>query len=100
MVGKMAGRILLFVLIAGIKVYRIALSPFVGRSCRFVPSCSHYAEDALRAHGPARGSWMALKRIARCHPWSEGGFDPIPRAQSSSAQSALQQVPQHAEVVR
>jgi hypothetical protein len=60
-----------------IYLYRITLSPFIGQSCRFYPTCSHYAEDALRKYGALRGSWMALKRIGRCHPWHAGGYDPV-----------------------
>lgn len=60
-----------------IYLYRITLSPFIGQSCRFYPTCSHYAEDALRKYGAVKGSWMALKRIGRCHPWHAGGFDPV-----------------------
>ena len=65
-------------LLALIKLYRYALSPFFGPSCRFYPSCSEYAAQAIAAHGSAYGSWLALKRITRCHPWHPGGFDPIP----------------------
>jgi hypothetical protein len=60
-----------------IYLYRITLSPFIGQSCRFYPTCSHYAEDALWKYGALRGSWMALKRIGRCHPWHAGGYDPV-----------------------
>ncbi len=67
-------RILLLLL----TVYRVALSPFLGRNCRFFPSCSDYATEALSRHGSARGSWLTIKRITRCHPWHPGGFDPVP----------------------
>lgn len=60
-----------------IYLYRITLSPFIGQSCRFYPTCSHYAEDALRKYGALKGSWLAVKRIGRCHPWHPGGFDPV-----------------------
>ncbi|MDZ4722585.1 MAG: membrane protein insertion efficiency factor YidD [candidate division Zixibacteria bacterium] len=60
-----------------IYLYRATLSPFLGGSCRFYPSCSRYAEDALRAHGPFRGSIMAIKRLLRCHPCHDGGYDPV-----------------------
>jgi uncharacterized protein len=59
-------------------IYRVAFSPFLGRNCRFFPSCSDYANEALSRHGAARGSWLAVKRISRCHPWHPGGFDPVP----------------------
>ena len=59
-------------------VYRIALSPFLGRNCRFSPSCSDYASEAVTRHGAAKGAWLSVKRITRCHPWHPGGFDPVP----------------------
>jgi len=61
-----------------INIYRWFISPFLGSNCRFYPSCSHYAQDAIRAHGAIRGCWMAAKRIGRCHPWTDGGYDPVP----------------------
>lgn len=66
------------ILITVIKAYRYLLSPFLGNNCRFHPSCSEYAETAIRRFGPLRGSWLGLRRIARCHPWHEGGIDPVP----------------------
>jgi putative membrane protein insertion efficiency factor len=66
------------VLIALIAGYRYFLSPLLGRSCRFFPSCSEYAAEALERHGTLRGSWLAARRIARCHPWHPGGYDPVP----------------------
>ncbi len=61
-----------------IHLYRWFLSPFLGRHCRFQPTCSQYALEAIAAHGAARGWWLALKRIGRCHPWGAAGFDPVP----------------------
>lgn len=61
-----------------IKAYRLLLSPWVGWHCRFDPTCSHYAEEAIRRHGACRGGWLTLKRIARCHPWGGSGYDPVP----------------------
>jgi putative membrane protein insertion efficiency factor len=65
-------------LLALIRAYRYLLSPWLGRQCRFTPSCSLFASEAIERHGAAHGSWMALRRIGRCHPWHEGGFDPVP----------------------
>lgn len=65
-------------LLALIHVYRYSLSPLLGPNCRFFPSCSDYALQAIDKHGAGYGSWLALKRIARCHPWHPGGFDPVP----------------------
>ena len=58
--------------------YRKAISPLLGPHCRFAPSCSEYAADAVRTHGAVRGGWMATKRVARCPPWSAGGVDRVP----------------------
>jgi uncharacterized protein len=66
-------------LLAVIRGYRFLLSPWWGNQCRFTPSCSEYALQAITEHGSLRGSWLALRRIGRCHPWHAGGFDPVPR---------------------
>ena len=58
--------------------YRAAISPFLPPSCRFTPTCSQYALEALRKHGPIRGSWLTLRRLLRCHPWGGSGYDPVP----------------------
>ena len=63
--------------------YQWALSPYFGGSCRFYPSCSHYAIEALDKHGAACGSWLAFRRVLRCHPWHPGGFDPVPEKDCS-----------------
>jgi putative membrane protein insertion efficiency factor len=65
-------------LLALIRAYRFLLAPWWGAQCRFTPTCSHYAKDAIASHGALHGSWLALKRVARCHPWHRGGFDPAP----------------------
>ncbi len=65
-------------LIGFIQLYQLCLSPLLGVNCRHLPSCSHYAKDALNMHGPLRGSYFALKRILRCHPWAEPMVDPVP----------------------
>ncbi|MBW8900752.1 MAG: membrane protein insertion efficiency factor YidD [Massilia sp.] len=59
--------------------YQLLVSPMLGQNCRFYPSCSTYAIEAVEVHGAARGSWLALRRVCRCHPWNEGGVDPVPR---------------------
>lgn len=65
-------------LLLGIKLYRYCLSPLLGPSCRFYPSCSEYAAEAISKYGAAKGGYLALRRVARCHPWHLGGFDPVP----------------------
>lgn len=65
-------------LIGALRAYRYVLSPFLGRSCRFFPSCSEYAIDALEKYGAGKGSYLAVKRVLRCHPWNPGGYDPVP----------------------
>jgi putative membrane protein insertion efficiency factor len=65
-------------LLAVIRVYQLLLSPFLGRSCRFEPSCSRYTAACIATHGAAHGSWLGVCRIARCHPFNPGGYDPPP----------------------
>ncbi len=69
--------ILAYPLIFVIYLYRSSLSPLYGNACRFEPSCSHYAEQALLKYGAFKGSMMAAKRLLRCHPWHDGGYDPV-----------------------
>jgi hypothetical protein len=71
-------KILTAPLIAMIQAYRYLLSPVIGTHCRYTPSCSQYALEALEAHGVLRGSWLAVKRVSSCHPWHAGGYDPVP----------------------
>lgn len=66
------------ILITLVRGYRYAVSPLLGSCCRFHPSCSCYAEEAVARHGAVRGAWLALRRLARCHPWHAGGHDPVP----------------------
>ncbi len=61
-----------------VKAYRLLLSPHMGHACRFTPTCSRYALQALDIHGSAQGSYLTIRRLARCHPWCEGGYDPVP----------------------
>lgn len=70
-------------LLAAIGFYRTAISPLRPPVCRYQPSCSEYAQDAIAMHGVARGSWLALRRLSRCHPFHRGGFDPVPAPRSS-----------------
>lgn len=61
-----------------VRAYQLAISPFLPPSCRFYPSCSHYAIEALQRHGIVKGLWLAVRRVGRCHPWHPGGHDPVP----------------------
>lgn len=65
-------------MIAILRVYQYLISPMMGQHCRFHPSCSCYAIEAIALHGPIRGTSLAIRRLARCHPWHPGGFDPVP----------------------
>ena len=67
-----------YVLIALLKAYRFAISPLYGQVCRYHPSCSAYALEAVTVHGSIKGSWLAARRVARCNPWARGGYDPVP----------------------
>lgn len=70
-----------------IRVYRRLVSPLLPPACRFSPSCSEYAADALRQHGLLRGGWLAIARLSRCHPWHSGGHDPVPVADSRAGRA-------------
>lgn len=65
-------------LLGVIRLYQVTLSTLMGKECRFYPSCSHYAADAVRQYGALRGGWMGMRRILRCNPWNQGGYDPVP----------------------
>lgn len=67
-----------------IRGYQYFLSPFLGSNCRFYPSCSCYAHEAVNRHGVLKGGWMAVRRIGRCHPFHEGGYDPVPEETSKN----------------
>jgi putative membrane protein insertion efficiency factor len=66
------------ILVFLIKAYKTVLSPLFPPSCRFYPTCSTYTMEAIQKHGPAKGGWLGFRRIMRCHPWNDGGYDPIP----------------------
>jgi hypothetical protein len=65
-------------LLAALSAYRYLFRPLLGANCRFYPSCSDYAREAIERHGALGGTWLALRRVARCHPWHPGGYDPVP----------------------
>lgn len=71
---------LAYLLLAFVRAYQLLLAPFLGGRCRFLPSCSEYARDAIADHGAIAGGWLAARRIGRCHPWGGSGYDPVPHA--------------------
>ena len=72
-------------LLALIRLYQLTLSPWLGNPCRYEPTCSHYAAEAIERHGAIRGVWLAAKRLGRCHPWGSSGYDPVPLADGPPA---------------
>lgn len=74
----MLRRAVIFLLCLPIRFYQLCISPMLPPSCRFVPTCSQYALEAIRKHGPFRGTYLAVRRILRCHPWGGSGYDPVP----------------------
>ena len=75
-----AGRLLSLAIRGMIRAYQLLVAPILGPTCRYYPSCSHYAAEAVARHGPARGLLLAVRRLLRCHPWGGSGYDPIPPA--------------------
>ena len=75
-----------WLLIGFLKAYRFAISPLYGQVCRYHPTCSAYALEAVTKHGSIKGSWLAVRRIGRCHPWAAGGYDPVPEPKASTQQ--------------
>ncbi|HSC16673.1 MAG TPA: membrane protein insertion efficiency factor YidD [Gammaproteobacteria bacterium] len=68
-----------------IRLYQLTLSPWLGTRCRYEPTCSNYAAEALKRHGVRRGVWLAAKRLGRCHPWGRSGYDPVPELEGLPA---------------
>ncbi|MCB0888069.1 MAG: membrane protein insertion efficiency factor YidD [Nocardioidaceae bacterium] len=77
-----------WLLVTLLKGYRLFISPLYGQVCRYHPSCSAYALDAVQTHGSIKGTWLAICRIARCNPWALGGYDPVPQQDSAPKQDA------------
>lgn len=71
-------QVLGWILLIPVYIYKFAISPFTAASCRHSPTCSTYAVEAIKTHGPFKGFWLAARRISRCHPWGTSGYDPVP----------------------
>ena len=80
--GSRRRRWLALPLVALVRFYQVAISPWLGGNCRFQPTCSAYAIEALETHGAMKGGWLAIRRIGRCHPWGGSGYDPVPGSDS------------------
>jgi len=83
----MLKKILTYPFILLIRFYQVAISPYTPSSCRFSPTCSHYAIEAFQVHGPIHGLWLTVKRIGKCHPWGSSGYDPVPDKESNNKKS-------------
>lgn len=79
-----------YLLIGLLKAYRVVISPLYGNVCKYYPSCSTYALEAVNVHGAAKGTWLAARRLGRCHPWAAGGYDPVPGTPAAEAWEAEQ----------
>ncbi|MBT5074239.1 MAG: membrane protein insertion efficiency factor YidD [Kordiimonadaceae bacterium] len=79
---KFLSSILSYFLKALITVYKYVISPLLGPKCRYLPTCSSYAMEAIEIHGPFKGGWLGLKRILRCNPWGDSGYDPVPQKET------------------
>ena len=82
-----------YVLIWLLKGYRFAISPLYGQVCRYHPTCSAYALEAVQTHGALRGTWLSMRRVARCHPWAAGGLDPVPPAKNRRSSTVSMTTP-------
>ena len=80
------------ILIAALRAYRLLLSPWLGMQCRFEPTCSAYAIEALERHGASSGSYLAARRVLRCHPWCDGGVDPVPEPRARLESSTTRRI--------
>jgi putative membrane protein insertion efficiency factor len=74
-----------YLLIGFVRLWRLLVSPLYGNVCKFYPSCSAYGLEALQVHGAVKGSWLIVRRLGRCHPWSSGGYDPVPGTPAARA---------------
>jgi uncharacterized protein len=81
-------------LLAAIRAYQVLLSPIFGGNCRYYPSCSHYAHEAVEQWGARRGVWLGIRRLMRCHPFAAGGFDPVPERPAAGAQAPRENRPE------
>ncbi len=82
-----------YVLIGLLRAYRFAISPLYGQVCRYHPSCSAYALEAVTVHGSLRGTWLSVRRLGRCHPWAAGGYDPVPPKATATVTSTTLDAP-------
>jgi putative membrane protein insertion efficiency factor len=82
------------VLVVLVRAYQVMISPYFPPSCRYTPTCSQYAIEALEKHGALKGIWLATKRIGRCHPWSDGGYDPVPDTKNHTNDSNTTNLPE------
>lgn len=81
-------------LVAAIRAYQLLVSPLLGPRCRFYPSCSAYAAEAIAVHGAVRGSYLGARRLLRCHPWNPGGLDPVPARRGTGCEHAVETAPE------
>lgn len=81
----MLSKVLSTIMLGLVRFYQGVISPLTPASCRYVPSCSEYAVEAIQKHGPFKGGWLAIKRISRCHPWGGHGYDPVPDSESDNS---------------